>query len=150
MLSVAEGGERLIVLPPVDVRMTTFRGNAFDISASGVAMMVTSLGVGTVEGATYEAEAPSPKLVIVPHAEPEHPVPETLQEIVGDGLELATGVRDARKFAVAPASTEDGPFAENEKRLVRLIAADAAFDGSAPLVAVTATSGGDGRICGAA
>ena len=86
---------------------------------------------------------------MLPHAVAAQPAPEMLQEIALEGLEFGSGIIVATKFALAPALSEEGPLAENVKRLVTVIAAVAFFDGSAMLVAVRRIAGGDGRICGA-
>ena len=65
------------------------------------------------------------------------------------GFEPGTGVTVAKYVAVAPLSTEVGPLTARVKFAVRVSVALAIFDGSATLVAVTATFAGEGRICGA-
>ena len=84
-----------------------------------------------------------------PQAAPAQPLPETLQEISVAGLEPGCGVRVAAKFALSPAFIEEGPLTENAKWLVKVVVTAALLEGSAMLVAVTKTVGGDGRIRGA-
>jgi hypothetical protein len=73
-----------------------------------------------------------------------------LHEIMRLGLELATGVSVAKKAAVSPALTEDGPVNVSENELVTMIVPTLDLDGSATLVALSETLGGAIRICGAA
>ena len=70
--------------------MATETDAAFDGSARGVAMIWTVAGAGGREGAAY-----TPPDEIVPHAAPEQPDPETLQEIALLGFELAAGIKVA-------------------------------------------------------
>lgn len=122
---------------------------AFEGSAAGVAVIVTWSGDGASEGAVYIALLPAPVPTIVPHAAPAQPAPDTLQEIIMLGLEFATGVSVAAKLPLPPAVTAEGPFTLNVKWLIIVSAMDALFDGSATLVAVSSTVGGEGSICGA-
>ena len=80
---------------------------------------------------------------------PAHPAPETDQEIAGFGSEPGTGVSVADRPAVAPAAMDEGPLIVKVKLLVMVIATVAFFEGSATLVAVSVTVGGDGNVCGA-
>src|SRR5579862_5293249 len=86
---------------------------------------------------------------MVPQDAPEHPVPETAQEIARLGFELGTGVSVAERPALVPTATDEGPLTVKVKLLVTVTAAVAFFDGSAVLVAVIVSVGGDGRFCGA-
>ncbi len=65
------------------------------------------------------------------------------------GFEFAAGVIAARYVAVPPAVAEGGPVKASEKELVTVIAAVALLDGSATLIAVRETPGGDGNMGGA-
>jgi hypothetical protein len=93
--------------------------------------------------------APEPTTLMVPQDAPEHPVPETAQEIAGFGFELGTGVSVAARLAVEPAVTDEGPVTVKAKLLVTVTVAVAFFDGSAVLVPVIVSVGGAGRFCGA-
>jgi hypothetical protein len=86
---------------------------------------------------------------MVPQDAPEHPAPETAQEIAGFGFEFGTGVSVAARLAVEPAVTDEGPVTVKVKLLVTVTVAVAFFDGSAALVTVIASVGGAGRFCGA-
>jgi hypothetical protein len=70
--------------------MATEIDAAFEESASGVAVICTVAGEGTIEGAVY-----TPLEEIVPQTAPEQPDPETLQEIARLGFELAAGTNVA-------------------------------------------------------
>lgn len=89
----------------------------------------------------------------VPQAAPEHPVPDRLHKISVLGLDPETGEMVADKFtlvpALIPAVTEPAALIARVKWLVMFILAAADLAGSATLVAVTVTAGGEGRICGA-
>jgi hypothetical protein len=89
----------------------------------------------------------------VPQAAPEHPVPDRLHKISVLGLDPATGEMVAKKSRLVPALipelTEPAALSASVKWLVMVILAVADFAGSATLVAVTVTLGGEGRICGA-
>jgi hypothetical protein len=122
---------------------------ALDGAATGVAVTVTMLGDGAIVGAVKVAVAPEPATLIVPQDEPEHPVPETAQEIARFGFELGTGVSVAVRPALVPTVTDEGPLTVKVKLLVTVTTAVAFFDGSATLLAVTVSIGGTGRFCGA-
>jgi hypothetical protein len=70
-------------------RMETGREAAFEGSASGVATICTIAGDGGCAGAVK-----TPPEEMVPHAEPAHPLPVTLQEITRLGLEFRGMVSD--------------------------------------------------------
>jgi len=78
-----------------------------------------------------------------------HPVPVTFQKITRIGFESAGGSNVAAKVAVCPAETDDGPVRAMENELVTVTVAAPVLDGSAELIAVTETPGGDTRIRGA-
>jgi len=71
----------------------------FDGSASGVAVIVTVAGFGTLEGALYVAEfaeVPTPvdgcvNTVSTPHPEPLHPLPESDHVSACEGFDPVTG-----------------------------------------------------------
>jgi len=84
-----------------------------------------------------------------PQAVPLHPGPETLQFTTRLGFEFGAGVIVAVYATVAPVFTEAGPLSVSVKLLVTVIAALAAFEGTATLRAVSVTLGGEVRICGA-
>ena len=86
---------------------------------------------------------------MLPQAPPEQPAPETPQLIEEDGFDPGIGVSSAAKFVLEETVAEDGPLIASVNRLVTLTATVSAFDGSAPLVAVTRTIAGDGNTCGA-
>ncbi len=86
---------------------------------------------------------------MLPQAAPLHPGPETLQFTTRLGFEFGAGVIVAVYAMVAPVFTEAGPLTVSAKLLVTVIAALAAFEGSATLRAVSVTLGGEGRICAA-
>lgn len=86
---------------------------------------------------------------MVPQAEPLHPGPETPQFTTRLGFEFGADVSVAVYWAPAPVFTAAGPLTVSVKLLVTVIAALAAFEGSATLRAVSDTLGGAGRICGA-
>jgi hypothetical protein len=65
------------------------------------------------------------------------------------GLEPGTGVSVATIVDVAPAGTLGGAESCKEKLLVIATVADACFEGSATLCAVSVTLAGNGRVCGA-
>ena len=90
-----------------------------------------------------------PVPVMEPQAAPLHPGPETLQFTTRLGFEFGAGVIVAVYATVAPVFTEAGPLTVSAKLLVTVIAALAAFEGSATLRAVSVTLGGEVRICGA-
>jgi hypothetical protein len=117
---------------------------AFDGSACGMAVTCTVAGEGASEGAVN-----TPVKEIVPHAAPVHPVPVTFQKITRIGFESEGGSNVAAKVAVCPAETDDGPVTAMENELVTVTVAVPVLDGSAELMAVTETPGGDNRICGA-
>ena len=81
---------------------------------------------------------------------PVHPAPESVQDSVMLGFELGTGVSVAAMTLEPPEATLEGAESCREKLLVMATAAEACFDGSATLCAVTVTVAGAGRICGAA
>jgi hypothetical protein len=80
-------GFTLTVICPWIVTITVA---AFDGSATGVAVIVTTLGDGARLGAVNVAVAPLG--VIVPQVAPAHPAPETVQLIEVLGSEFAAGV----------------------------------------------------------
>ncbi len=88
-----------------------------------------------------------------PQAAATHPAPETLQKIAVLGFEPGTGASAAAKLMLPPAAIpeEMGPSAlmVSAKRLEIVILAVEDFEGSATLVAVKVTDGGEGKLCGA-
>ena len=118
-------------------------------AAAGVAVTVTRLETGRRPAQCRLPSAPEPATLRAPQDVPEHPAPETAQEIAGFGFEFGTGVSVAERPALAPAATDEGPLTVKVKLLVMVIAAVAFFEGSATLVAVIVTVGGDGKVCGA-
>src|SRR5579872_1046853 len=139
--SVAEEGDTEIWM---EGAIETETEAAFAGSACGVATTCTVAGDGGRAGAVK-----TPMDVMVPHAAPEHPAPETLQEITRLGLELRGTVNTAENGTLVPEVTDDGPLTRTLKELVTVIAAAADFDGSAALVALTDTEAGTGRSAGA-
>jgi len=121
--------------------------------------MVTVLGVGADDGATYVAEsatAPAPPLldcavttISDPQAAPLHPMPDNDHAITSLGLEPGTGVNVATIPAEDPTATLGGAESWSVKLLVMVSAAEALLDGSAMLCAVSVAVAGDGKICGA-
>ena len=87
--------------------------------------------------------------VRVPQVVELQPGPESDQERIVLGLEPGTGVIVATIEAVPPAATLCGAATCSVKLLVMLMAAEACFEGSATLCAVSVALAGDGRIPGA-
>ena len=85
----------------------------------------------------------------VPQAEPLQPAPLTVQVRSSLGFEPGTGVKVATMAALPLAATLAGADMVNVKLLVTVMEADADFDGSATLWAVSVTPASAGRICGA-
>lgn len=87
--------------------------------------------------------------VNVPQEAPLQPAPESAQESVVFGAEPGTGVIVATIVAAVPAGTLARALICKEKLLVMVICAEACFEGSATLCAVTVAMTGEGRIPGA-
>jgi hypothetical protein len=146
-----------VTLTPTPGAMASVACASFEGSASGVTAMVTVLGVGALLGAVYVAEfdnllAPADSVVIVvsvPHPAPLQPVPVSDHASTWLGFDPGTAVSVATIAAVALAGTLLGAEMISEKWLVMVTAAEACFDGSATLCAVSVTTAGDGKICGA-
>src|SRR4029077_13847992 len=125
--------------------MVTLACAFFEGSACGVTVTVTVLGFGGVTGAVYVAEvdtAPPPRARVVtttssPQLVPLHPAPESVQDSVVLGFEPGTGVNAAAMTPEPPEATLAGAESCREKLLVMVTAAEACFDGSATLWAVT-------------
>jgi hypothetical protein len=110
-------------------------------SACEVAVTVTAGGLGTAVGAVY-----SPEVVIVPHAVPVQPVPETLQFTAV----LVVPVTDALNccFPAVETVAEAGDT-ETVMTGAMITVAEADLVGSAAEVAVTETTFGFGGRAGA-
>jgi hypothetical protein len=110
-------------------------------SESKVAVTATIGGLGAFAGAVY-----SPLVLMLPQADPPHPLPDMLQ--ITRALELpltvAVNCNWARGFSWA-----EGGDTLTEAAATSVTAAEAAADGSAIAVAFTATLGGAGRVAGA-
>jgi hypothetical protein len=87
--------------------------------------------------------------VKVPQAVPLQPAPLSDQVNTVLGFDPGTGVSVATMAAVAPVGTLAGAEMVSEKWLVTVMDAEACFEGSATLCAVTMTAAGAGKICGA-
>lgn len=92
---------------------------------------------------------PGPDAEMVPHAASEQLAPDTLQLIVGEGFDPGIGMSTAENTFADETDTDVGPLSASAKRLMIVIAVDALLDGSAALVAVSNTEGGEGRMTGA-
>ena len=84
-----------------------------------------------------------------PQDAPVHPAPWSVHEIRVLGFEPGTGVSVAVTAAVRPVVRFPGADSVSEKLLVMVTVAEACFDGSATLCAVTVSVGALGRIRGA-
>ncbi|MGA7767407.1 MAG: hypothetical protein WCA27_14435 [Candidatus Sulfotelmatobacter sp.] len=110
-------------------------------SESKVAVTVTIGGFGGVEGAVY-----SPLALMLPQADPLHPVPAMLQ--ITRGLELP--LTAAVNCNWAPGFTwAEGGDTLTATAATSATAAEAEAEGSATAVAFTATLGGAGKVAGA-
>ena len=118
-------------------------------SAAEVAVSVTEFGLGALDGATYVTIPPDVLLKgeTVPHAEPVHPVPETVQFTVV--LEVLLTV--AANCALVPAGTVAVPGETTTVMagaVVNVIVAESNFVASATDVAVSVTVGEVGTVAG--
>jgi hypothetical protein len=146
----------VIVTPMVGVMLITADA-ALVGSACGVTVTVTLSGVGAAVGAVYVAVlvVTFPELDAcaiedsVPQLDALQPAPLSVQFSTSLGLEPGTGVSVATMAALPFACTIAGATIVNEKWLVIVIAAEACFDGSATLCAVTVTAVAVGKLCGA-
>lgn len=150
--SVAVKGVTLTVISDGIAVMAMAREAAFDGSAAGSTDTETVFGDGAVAGAVKMATlVPSvlPTGVIVPQLAPEQPTPEICQDTLLLGF--APGITSivAVNSALPLVTTLDGALKEIANPLVRCTRAEACFEGSATLCAMTVTSADDGRICGA-
>ena len=88
-----------------------------------------------------------------PQAAATHPAPETLQKIAVLGFDPVMGISAAAKSTLPPAATpeemEPSALIVSAKWLEMVILVVEDFAGSAALVAVNVTDGGDGKFCGA-
>ena len=112
------------------------------MEAAEVAVTVTFAGDGTVAGAAY-----LPALVIVPQAEPVHPVPESFQVTVV----LVVPETDAVNCCVSPVTTVavEGESLTEMLGGVPTVTVALAVEPSVMEVAVTVTVGGEGIAAGA-
>ena len=85
----------------------------------------------------------------IPQPVPLHPLPESDQLRLLEGLDPGTGVSVATTACVALVCTDDGALSCSVKLLVIVTLDEFLREGSAALVAVTVTLAGLGRICGA-
>jgi hypothetical protein len=85
----------------------------------------------------------------VPQVAPLQPVPESDQLIVVFGFDPGAGASVATTAAAPPAGTPAGAVSCNVKLLVMVMVAEACFEGSATLCAVTVTLETVGRMPGA-
>src|ERR1700719_103033 len=119
--------------------------------------MVTVLGLGGEDGATYVAESatafPPPDCAVntvsAPHADPLHPLPDNDHTSTSLGFEPGTGVSVAMIPAEVPTGTIAGAESDSVKLLVMVSAAEARFEGSAMLCAVSVSAAVAGSTCGA-
>src|SRR5450432_4282777 len=119
--------------------------------------MVTLFGLGADGGATYVTESdvsPPPAdcavtTVSTPHVFPLHPLPDSDHTSTSLGFDPAAGVNVATIPAAAPAATLTGAESCNVKLLTMVSVAEARFDESATLCAVSVAVAGVGRIRGA-
>lgn len=150
--SVAVNGVTLTVISDDIAVMAIAREAAFDGSAAGITDTETTFGEGAVAGAVKMATVVPGVLstgVIVPQLTPVQPAPEICQDKTLLGF--APGITSivAVNSALPPVTTLDGPLKEIANPLVRCTRADACFEGSATLCAVTVTSADGGKLCGA-
>ena len=119
--------------------------------------MVIVLGLGAEGGATYVAESatalPPPDCAVntvsEPHADPLHPPPDNDHASTSLGFEPGTGVSLAMIPAEVPTGTIAGAESDSVKLLVMVSAAEARFEGSAMLCAVSVSAAVAGSTCGA-
>ena len=110
-------------------------------SDSSAAVTATVGGLGALAGAVY-----NPLLLMLPHVDPLHPLPETLQTT--SELELPVTVALNCTWAPGFNCAEDGETL-TETPATRVTAADADADGSLTALAFTVTLAGLGRLAGA-
>ena len=110
-------------------------------SDSKVAVTATMGGLGTFAGAVY-----SPLALMLPQADPLHPLPDMLQITRALGLPLTLAVNCSWAFGF---SWAEGGDTVTEAAAPSVTTAEAVADGSAFAVAFTATLGGVGRVAGA-
>ena len=110
-------------------------------SDSKVAVTATIGGLGAVAGAVY-----TPLALMLPQADPLHPLPDMLQII--RALELPLTLAVNCNWALGFSWAEDGDTL-TEAAATSATAAEAEAEGSAIAVAFTATLGGVGRVAGA-
>jgi len=109
-------------------------------SESKVAVTATIGGLGALAGAVY-----SPLALMLPQADPLHPLRDTLQ--ITTALELPLTVAVNCNWALGFSWAEGGNTL-TEAAATSVTAAEAVADGSATAVAFTATLGGAGRVAG--
>jgi hypothetical protein len=110
-------------------------------SDSKVAVTATIGGLGACAGAVY-----SPVVLMLPQADPLHPLPDRLQ--ITTALELPLTLAVNCNWALGFSWAEGGDTV-TEAGAPSVTAAEAVADGSAIAVAFTATLGGVGRVAGA-
>jgi len=109
-------------------------------SESKVAVTATIGGLGALAGAVY-----SPLALMLPQADPLHPLPDRLQ--ITTALELPLTLAVNCNWALGFSWAEGGDTL-TEAAATSVTAAEAVADGSATAVAFTATLGGAGRVAG--
>jgi len=109
-------------------------------SESKVAVTATIGGLGALAGAVY-----SPLALMLPQADPLHPLPDRLQ--ITTALELPLTLAVNCNWAPGFSWAEGGDTL-TEAAATSVTAAEAVADGSATAIAFTATLGGAGRIAG--
>jgi len=109
-------------------------------SESKVAVTATIGGLGALAGAVY-----SPLALMLPQADPLHPLPDRLQ--ITTALELPLTLAVNCNWALGFSWAEGGNTL-TEAAATSVTAAEAVADGSATAIAFTATLGGAGRIAG--
>ncbi len=109
-------------------------------SESKVAVTATIGGLGALAGAVY-----SPLALMLPQADPLHPLPDRLQ--ITTALELPLTLAVNCNWALGFSWAEGGNTL-TEAAATSVTAAEAVADGSATAVAFTATLGGAGRVAG--
>jgi len=110
-------------------------------SESKVAVTATIGGLGAVAGALY-----SPLALMLPQAEPLHPLPDKLQ--ITSALELPLTVAVNCNWAPGFSRAEGGDTL-SRAAATSVTVAEAEAAGSAIAVAFTATVGGVGKVAGA-
>lgn len=113
----------------------------FEASATEVAVTEILAGFGTAEGAVY-----SPPVLMVPHADPLQPEPETVQ-VTAVFVVFATVAVNCWWAPVTTSTIAGTMVTATGGRTVTVAVAD--LVGSATEVAVTETWGGDGTDDGA-